>query len=206
MPLLSGVHLFGERCVLGSWSSASPEEITRQADNVSVWRNLLDFFPNPYRIHHANEWIALNQSEEFIGRSVNFCIFAKVNDDLEETLKHPAGGISLKAQGINQHHVFELGYWLGEEYWGRGLVSEAISLIVEFAWSERFTSLNQGVQVERLTAIPFAHNHASHRVLQKNGFALESVQKKAWLKDGQLIDGLVYVKFRPDSDSGSLAK
>ena len=89
-----------------------------------------------------------------------------------------------------------LRYWIGEPFWGKGIGTEIVKLITDYIFSDFFTVVNQDVQAERIEACIFAHNTASGKVLQKNGFTLEAVEKKRYFKEGKFVDGLMYVKFR----------
>lgn len=107
-----------------------------------------------------------------------------------------AGGIGVElGEGIFVKSG-QLGYWLGEQYWGRGLMSEAVESVSEYALSH--------FGLARLEAPVFAWNPASMRVLEKAGFAREGVLRSSALKEGQLIDQVLYALVRhndaePDS-------
>ena len=126
----------------------------------------------------------------FVGKNFAIC----VDDDGKFV---PAGGIGLKTtNNSNTQHAVELGYWLGEQYWGHGIVSEAVSLVVNYAFSDQFTKFNKDTKVLRIEACIFEHNQPSAKVLTKNGFTFESLKKHAYVKDGKLINGLMYTKFK----------
>jgi len=127
------------------------------------------------------------------GKGRNFCICVrKVDGGL-----HPIGGVGLKTNTIpNTQHCVELGYWLGESYWNKGIGTEALSLLVKYAFSDTFTQVNDGVEVERLSACIFEYNNPSAKILEKNGFHKAYTDPKAYKKEGKLIDGLMYLKFK----------
>lgn len=77
-------------------------------------------------------------------------------------------------------------------------MSEAVKLIVNYGFSEEFSKFNNNQRLERITAIIFAYNEVSGKVLQKNGFYLEAKLRKAYKKEGKLVDGLMYVKLREE--------
>ncbi len=88
---------------------------------------------------------------------------------------------------------------MGEKHWGKGIVTEAINLIVEYAFSKEFKATrNNGHPVYRLEAAIFESNARSARVLEKNGFQLEGRMRKLYQKDGKLLDGLMYARVRED--------
>ena len=80
----------------------------------------------------------------------------------------------------------ELGYWLGEPWWGRGIVTKAVRVVVDHGLSR--------LGIERIEAPVFEWNPASMRVLEKCGFERESTQRRSAYKDGQLIDCMLYVR------------
>jgi RimJ/RimL family protein N-acetyltransferase len=84
----------------------------------------------------------------------------------------------------------ELGYWLGEEFWGRGILSEAIPAFTDWAMKE-FNLL-------RVEAMVFYWNPASARVLEKSGFVREATLRRSAIKDGEVIDRWLYAFLRED--------
>jgi RimJ/RimL family protein N-acetyltransferase len=82
----------------------------------------------------------------------------------------------------------ELGYWLGEEYWGRGIASAAIRRICEYGFSD--------LDLVRIFALPMGHNSASQRVLEKAGFVREGILRNACVKDGKILDEIMYAKIK----------
>ena len=99
-----------------------------------------------------------------------------------------AGGIAVTLLDDVYHRTAEVGYWLGEPFWGRGIMTDAVSAIVPVAF-ERFP-------IVRLQAGVFANNPASMRVLAKCGFVREAVLKDAITKNGVLLDEVMHVRFR----------
>lgn len=82
----------------------------------------------------------------------------------------------------------ELGYWLGEPYWGRGLMTEAVKAAVEYGFTE--------LRLKRIFAGVFETNPASAKVLEKAGFVFESRMSKAVFKEGQFLDQLMFVMIK----------
>ena len=96
------------------------------------------------------------------------------------------GGIGIHL-GIDVHRrTAELGYWLGEEFWARGIMTEAVGAFTDFCF-DRFS-------LRRIYAEPFANNRASARVLEKAGFSFEGRLKNNVMKDGQVLDSLLYAR------------
>ena len=120
-----------------------------------------------------------------------------VPDEADNTQWVLAGviGVTPVGQSINKKRVKMVGYWVGEPYWGRGIVTEALHLMTEYAFSQHYATLaNDGVPVSRLEAGIFEYNPASGRVLQKNGYKLEAIQQRAYFKGGKDVSAHLYVK------------
>jgi len=83
-------------------------------------------------------------------------------------------------------YTAEIGYWIGEPYWGKGIATIAVAQIVQ-------QIRKQSPEIVRIYAEIFDHNIASMRVLEKNGFTLESTRKKSVVKNGVVMDDYVYV-------------
>jgi RimJ/RimL family protein N-acetyltransferase len=85
----------------------------------------------------------------------------------------------------------EIGYWLGVSHWGRGIITEAVGAVTGYA-------LAQHGDLRRLYAVPFGWNGASVRVLEKAGYRLEGRMRQSAVKDGQVIDQLLYAILHED--------
>jgi [ribosomal protein S5]-alanine N-acetyltransferase len=88
----------------------------------------------------------------------------------------------------NITHSSEIGYWLAPPYWGKGIMTEGVVLLCDYAFKE--------LALTKLTAHVFIFNRRSARVLEKNGFAIERVIKKYHYKDGAFIDACLYTLIR----------
>jgi RimJ/RimL family protein N-acetyltransferase len=84
----------------------------------------------------------------------------------------------------------ELGYWLGESFWGRGIISEAVTAFTDYAFGT--------FDLQRIYAEPFAINRASARVLEKAGFVCEGRLRASVFKDGNRLDSFLYARVRED--------
>ncbi|MCC8189284.1 MAG: GNAT family N-acetyltransferase [Planctomycetes bacterium] len=142
--------------------------------NVSKW--LHDIFPYPYRIADAQHWIAQANRES---RRCNFAI--EVDGEL-------AGGIGVRPLADVHSGTGELGYWLGEPYWGQGIASQAVALLCRHAFDE--------LVLIRLQALVFSGNTASQRVLEKNGFRREGVLRRHVRKNGVITDAVLFARLR----------
>ena len=159
-----------------SFRDGDAEALARYANNRSVWRNLNDYFPHPYTIDDAQQWIALTQQEE---PERNFAVASATE---------VIGGIGLKLRDDVSRRSAEIGYWLGEPYWGRGIATAVLQAMTDYAFAE--------FDIVRLEALVFEWNPASCRVLEKAGYVQEARLRKAVYKDGQLIDRFVYAMVR----------
>lgn len=161
-------------CIIRPWRLDDAESLVRHANNRRVWIALRDLFPHPYTIENAHSFLKSAVTSEPV---TLFCIEA---DGVA------VGGIGIRIGADVHRQTAELGYWLGEEVWGRGIMTEAVAAFTDFCFEE--------FQLRRIYAEPFANNHASARVLEKTGFALEGRLKNNVVKDGKLLDSLLYAR------------
>ncbi|HSI15177.1 MAG TPA: GNAT family protein [Chthoniobacter sp.] len=164
---------------LRSYRFTDVDSLVKHAGNYNVARNLAAM-PHPYPREHAVEWIGIASS----GQPETF--FAITIDD------QVVGGIGIKIgdphRPVIGDHIGEIGYWLGETFWGRGIITEAVTALTDWAFTE--------LGLVRLYAPVFAHNTASARVLEKAGYEFEGRQRARYFRDGEYIDGLLYAKVR----------
>ncbi len=166
----------GEGFALRSLCATDADAIARYANNRNVWRNLRDVFPTPYDREHAVKFIKEMLASEPEGA---FAIASP-----EEAI----GVIGFHLQPDVLCRTAEVGYWLGEPFWGRGIATRALIAITGYAF-QRHDYL-------RLTSNVFGWNLASARVLEKAGYTREGVLRNAVFKDGQVTDLLIYGKLR----------
>ena len=163
--------------VLRPWRASDQAALVRYANNRNVWLNLDDGFPHPYTAGDADAFIARKASQG--GPPRHFAIAVGLE---------AVGGIGFDPlEGVSRRSA-RIGYWLGQPFWGRGLATEALRCLGDYAF-EHFA-------LERLEAIVFEWNPASCRVLEKAGYALEARLHKSVFKDGQLIDCFLYARLR----------
>ena len=163
-------------CSVRSWDWRDRDSIVRHANNRNVWLNLRDRFPHPYTRNDARLWL---ESVVGLKPETNFAI--AVGDEA-------VGGIGFTVQPDVARRSAEIGYWLGESFWGRGITTEALMAVTDYAFSH--------YDVCRLYAHVFDWNGASARVLEKAGYVFEGRMRKAVIKDGQTIDQLMYAMIR----------
>jgi RimJ/RimL family protein N-acetyltransferase len=159
-----------------SWEWRDRESLVRHANNRKVWINLRDRFPHPYTQADARNWLDMVVG---ITPETNFAI---VLDD------EAVGGVGFTVQNDVGCRSAEIGYWLGEEFWGRGIATEALKAVTEYAFAN--------YDLCRLYAHVFDWNPASARVLEKAGYQFEGRLKKSVTKNGQTIDQLMYAMVR----------
>lgn len=163
-------------CAIRDWRPDDESALVAVADNRKIWRNLQHGFPHPYTRADARQWFALPAA---MREPTHWAI---------EVDGVAVGGIGVDlGEGVFERSA-HFGYWLGEPYWGRGLMSEAARATSVYAL-DRFG-------LARLEAGVFAWNPASMRVLEKAGFVREGVLRKSVFKDGVLIDRVLYALVR----------
>jgi len=154
------------------WARSDKASLVRNANNRKVWRNLMHRFPHPYSDADADGWFALLEA---MAEPTHWAI------DVDGAA---VGGIGcMLGEGVYKRSA-QFGYWLGEAYWRRGIMTAAVKAVVPYAM-ERF-------RLVRLESPVFEWNRASMRVLEKCGFRREALLKASVFKDGELIDSVLY--------------
>lgn len=154
------------------WNINDLDSLVKHANNPNIAKFMTDGFPHPYTKENGEKFIAMATKDDPIH------IFAiDVNGEA-------VGGIGIHPQQDVMRLNAELGYWLSEVYWGKGIVSKAIIQIVQFAFNT--------YEINRIFARPYSSNKASRHVLEKCGFKLEARFKKNIIKNGEILDELIY--------------
>jgi len=162
--------------VVRDWRPGDKPAMLRVADNRNVWRNLSHRFPHPYTDLDADSWFALLAGMPL---PTHWAI---------EVAGEAAGGIGVDpGEGIYAN-CGRFGYWLGEPYWGRGIMTAAVRATSDY--------ILKHLGLMRLEAPVFEWNPASMRVLEKCGFVREGVLRQSVLKDGEIIDAVLYARVR----------
>ena len=164
------------RSTLRAGRRGDEPSLVRYANNRNVWRNLRDRFPHPYTAADAEAWIGTAGEESPLA---NFAIVVS---------GEAVGGIGLTLGTDIFCRSAEIGYWLGEPFWGRGIATEAARAVTEYGF-EYF-------DVCRLEAGVFEWNPASMRVLEKVGYVREGRARLGVTKDGRTGDRLLYALVR----------
>jgi len=173
----SAVQICLSHCVVRNWRPEDELTLPRHANNRKIWRNLRDGFPSPYTREDARRWLAMAMSRT---PETLFCIATETD---------AIGGIGFMLREDVERFSAEIGYWLSEEYWGRGITTEALRAMTDHAMETH--------RLNRVYALPFAWNGASFRVLEKAGYELEGRLRCAAFKDGEVVDQLMYAFTRP---------
>ena len=163
-------------CTIRSWRWDDQESIVRHANNRKVWINLRDRFPHPYTPADAQVWLWL------VSQTTPETQFAIAVGGAA------VGGIGIELLTDVQRRSGEIGYWLGEEFWGQGIATAAVRSMTDYAFST--------YDVCRIQATVFEWNPASMRVLEKAGYALEGRLRQSVTKDGKTIDQFLYAIIR----------
>jgi RimJ/RimL family protein N-acetyltransferase len=174
------MHLALGRCDVRSWQMGDIASLVAHANNRKIWLNLRDRFPHPYTAHHGRAFLRTTRKmtpETFFAIAVD---------------GDAVGGIGFMLQHDVDRMSAEVGYWLGEPFWGRGIMTEALIAVTHYAIEQ--------YGLTRLFAVPFAGNTASCRVLEKAGYVLEARLRRSAIKDGNIVDQFQYAFVAPVSD------
>jgi ribosomal-protein-alanine N-acetyltransferase len=162
---------------LRPWRESDLASLVRHADNFNIWINLRDGFPRPYTEEAGRGWLRMALAED-----TNLLLAIEVNGEA-------VGGIGANFKDDVYRINAEIGYWLSEEYWGRGIVSTAVGLLVDHIFANY-------PEVHRIYADLFAYNPGSAAVLIKCGFQLEAIHRNSVIKNGKIVDEHRYVRIR----------
>ncbi|MCD6544132.1 MAG: GNAT family N-acetyltransferase [Flavobacteriaceae bacterium] len=157
---------------LRPWHINDLDNLVKHANNPNIAKYLTDGFPYPYLKANGEKFIKYATADNPVH------IFAiDINGEA-------VGGIGIHPQTDIQKKNAELGYWLAEPFWGKGIMTKAIKQITDFAFST--------FEINRIFARPFGNNPGSQKILEKNGFVLEARFNKTLIKNGQFLDELIY--------------
>src|SRR5512140_277327 len=160
------------RCTVRSWRIADVESVATYANNRKIWRNLRDAFPHPYTRVDAQHFIRAVRERE---PETTFAI---------DVAGEAIGSIGFQLHGDVERVSAEIGYWIGEPFWGRGITTEALVAVTTYAIDRH--------DLTRIYALPFAWNAPSCRVLEKAGYVVEARLRRSAMKDGQITDQIQY--------------
>jgi len=163
-------------CTVRPYRRGDETSVSRHANSLAIARNMRDRFPHPYTLADAERWIGL--------------VLAQVPQTswTIDVQGEAVGGIGLIPQDDIHRRSAEIGYWLGEAYWGRGIMTSVVPAVTQDAFV-RF-------DLTRIYATVFAWNPTSARVLEKAGYTLEGRLRASVTKLGQTVDELLYACIR----------
>lgn len=162
--------------VVRSWRAEDLPAIVEHANDRAVARQLRDRFPHPYQPAHALGFL------QWAGQQPVETVWAIAVDEAA------VGGVGLQLGQDVERVSAEIGYWLGQAHWGRGLATGAVRAVTEYAFAH--------FDLSRIFAVPFADNTASVRVLEKAGYVLEGQLRQSAIKHGVLRDQRLYARYR----------
>ena len=158
--------------IIRNWQIEDAPSIAKYANNRKIWMNLRDAFPHPYRLQDA---------ESFILRAIEAdpkTVFAIA------TQSEAIGSIGLMPGKDVHRYAAEIGYWLAEPFWGKGIMTLAVKSLTAYAIND--------LKMHRVFAEPYTTNHASARVLEKAEFICEGILRSNVVKDGKVLDQFLY--------------
>ena len=168
-------------CKIRKWELSDAADLAAALSNKKVQDNLRDGLPYPYTEQDGIEFISAMLSAD---RNDIFAFAITIDDKA-------IGSIGAFRQNNIHKQTAELGYYIGEDYWGKGIMTEAVKQICEFVFSKS--------DIIRIYAEPFAYNTASCRVLEKAGFQYEGTLRKNAIKNGKVLDMKMYSLLREES-------
>ncbi len=163
---------------LRQWTESDVDSLTKYANNKKIFDNMRDMFPYPY---------TLTDAENFIKRVSG--------DNPTKVFAIDVDGEAIGSVGVFPKEDIsrisaEVGYWVGEPFWGRGYATIALKSIIDYGF--------KNFDINRIYAIPFPSNSASQKVIQKSGLKLEAILKQSMIKNGIIIDEYIYAILRED--------
>ncbi len=168
----------GTKFILRPFKEGDEKSLVKNLNNKNIIKNLANV-PFPYRLKHAKSWIEINLKEHQNKKSTIAVFVIDVGGDV-------VGSVAFHK--IVPGHKAEVGYWLEEDYWGQGIMTEALRLITEFGFGK--------LKLRRLQLDAYSFNKASMRVAEKAGYGFEGIMKKGVKKDGKFIDVHIYSKIK----------
>ena len=162
------------KCRIRKWELSDAKDLAAALSNKKVQDNLRDGLPYPYTEQDGKDFISAMLSAD---ENETFAFAIMVDDKV-------VGSIGIFRQGNIHSQTAELGYYIAEEYWGKGIMTEAVKQICAYVFAKS--------DIIRIYAEPFAYNIASCRVLEKVGFQYEGTLRSNAVKNGRVIDMEMY--------------
>lgn len=170
-------------CAIREWRMTDSDRLAEMLNNKKILDNLRDGLPYPYTTEAAKEYISSMLSAD---KTKTFAFAITVNDAV-------IGSIGAFRCANIHSQTAELGYYIGEPYWGKGYTASAVRQIC--------ARIFESTDIIRIFAEPFAHNTASCRVLEKAGFKLEGILRRNAVKNNKVVDMKMYALVREERES-----
>jgi RimJ/RimL family protein N-acetyltransferase len=173
------MQLIFEGIVLRPWTINDAVQLASIANNKKIADNLRDGFPFPYSPEDARNWLNIilpeNLPPRYFAITVDNCLIGSI-------------GIVSKTDIYRKN--FEIGYFIDEEHWGKGIATKAIQIATSYAF--------RNFDIVRVYAEPFAENAGSRKALENAGFSLEATLKRYVIKNGIIKDSCIYSVLKED--------
>ena len=167
-------------CKIRKWQLSDAPALAAALSNRKILNNLRDGLPYPYTVHDGEDYISAMLAAD---ENETFAFAVTVDGEV-------IGSIGAFRQGNIHRQTAELGYYIAEEYWGRGIMTEAVGLLCDYVFSN--------TDIIRIYAEPFAHNIGSCRVLEKAGFQYEGTLRSNAVKNGEVTDMRMYSRLKEE--------
>ena len=173
--------LHGAGCVLRPLVPSDAPSLQGHADDLAVTRNLFDGFPSPYTLADATGWCNPQTRPASFGYVGGVDVQGEV-----------VGCVGVRPEDGCLRCNAEVGYWIGQAFWRRGIASEALGLVTPWVWQNL-------PEVTRLFAPIFSWNEGSQAVARKCGYFKEAELRRSAIKNGQVIDRVQWASIRPET-------
>lgn len=161
-------------CRIRQWKIEDAADLAKMLNNRNILNNLRDGLPYPYTRKDAEEYITAMLNAD---QTKTFAFAITVDDKA-------VGSIGAFRCDNIHFRTAEMGYYIGEPYWGNGMATGAVKQICSYVFEH--------TDIIRIFAEPFAYNTASCRVLEKAGFQLEGILRSNAIKNGKVLDMKMY--------------
>lgn len=169
--------LNGQGFILRSWRNSDAKDLSKNANSKNIWKNMHDEFPFPYTLEEAKKYL----KERVKGLKLKTSLAIVVRGEV-------VGGIGFRPEKDEYRKTADVGYWISEKMWGKGIMTKALKLITKYAFKE--------FNLCRLEAYVFPWNKSSQRVLEKAGYKREAILKKREIKNKKIYDQILYSKVK----------
>jgi [ribosomal protein S5]-alanine N-acetyltransferase len=176
------MEIFSEGIVLRPWAISDALKLAIIANNKKIAENVRDGFPFPYSVKDAQEWLNIVLPENNPPR-----FFAIISD------RQLVGSIGIITKTNIYRKNIEIGFFISEDFWGKGIATKAIKAATSYAFRD--------FDIARVYAEVFSDNAGSRRALEKAGFSLEAILKKSIIKNNSIKDSCIYSVLREDFNS-----